>query len=125
MSDVNQRRQAVYAEVLKTFSDYVQEYNAQILGVPDRLRFKAQAILAAETDVAMQAAAKKARDSALTFYLSAWAQKRIPGKITEQNVDQKAKKAESLADHLDSLGQHDQAERQRERAQKLRDLVRD
>lgn len=123
MATLEEAKQALYQDTLKVFHGYVREYNAQELGVPDRLLIKAQAIFGAEDLSIAHNIAKRAQASGLVLYLSAWANKRIPGKITEHNAEQRAKKADSLADHLASIGQHDAAQGQRDRASRIRALV--
>jgi hypothetical protein len=87
---------------------------------PENLVRKMQAILGAVDAETAHAAEKKARDCALIMVLGAWAKGKIPGPTTERSVEQRVKRAESLAQMLEKKGQQEAADRQWDRASKLR-----
>lgn len=113
----------LYKQTQATIEKMVEEYNAQGYAIPERITLKVKAVLDAETIDEAVRLQRRALDSALTFFLAAWANKKIPGRITELNVEGRAKKAENLADYLDSQGLHEQAKAQRQRADELRAMV--
>lgn len=68
-------------------------------------------------------AVKRALDRMQTHLWALWAAGRISGPVNKLNVEVKAKKAESLARYLESIGQDEQAAKQWERAEKIRNSV--
>lgn len=64
--------------------------------------------------------AKKATESAFLHCLSAWSKKKADGPPNQRNLEKQAQKAESLAEMLDKKGDSDAAEKQRRRAEELR-----
>ncbi len=95
---------------MKKFPDEImQPYFYRILNAPDKeLALKAQ---------------ERAVDRFQIHLWSQWAEGKIVGRVTEQNVERRAKQAESLAKYLESLGQYAAAETQIKRAEEIRNKV--
>lgn len=120
MPTTNSPFQAIYQETMAALEAYVRDYNAQAMGIPDRIRARAEAILTAPDLPTASRLAQRAKEAGLVAFLAAWANNKIPGRITALNVEQRIKKIESLANHLENLGDHEGAQRQRERADRVR-----
>lgn len=79
-----------------------QEYRAEPLD--DRLRGRLQAIRGAQNEEHARLLAKRARDAALTHFLSEWARGRILGKPTRHGLEAKILQTKSLIKMLRAKG---------------------
>lgn len=115
---MNDDLQAVYATTVADVEQMRLDYQGN--QVEDRHQDKLRAILSAPSLEAAQVAAKRARDSVLTWYLSEWSKGKIPGRVTVHSLERDANAAEGLAKMLDTKGDPEAADRQRQRARELR-----
>ncbi|NDC23769.1 MAG: hypothetical protein EB120_09495 [Proteobacteria bacterium] len=68
---------------------------------------------------------QRAKEICLVSILSAWAKGRIPGPESVLNLEKRAKKAESLAKMLAEKGMDEASKGQLQRAQALRDRIKE
>jgi hypothetical protein len=109
--------QALHQDALEAMQRIAEEYGAQ--ETPERLLDRAKAILKVPTLDEAQRLNRRVRDAMLVHVLALWARGRIAGKMSDASVERAIKSALSLAKMLDEKGQHEQAESQRLRAERL------
>lgn len=108
-------RRAALATLGTRLAEMAAEYRGE---VSDRFKLKAQAVMSAQTVVEAHRISLRVIDSFQVHLLASWACKRIPGPA--RTDPQRADEAEKLAVFLDDKGDRDGAQKQRERARRLR-----
>lgn len=81
---------------------------------------KFDAVLDAPDRAEAERLAKKCESSVIVHLIHQWQIRKIPGPRTLSVLDKQAKKAESLAKSLKKKGEYEQAEKQQQRAARLR-----
>jgi hypothetical protein len=110
----------LYKEAAKDVEKMRGYFRAPEYQLPERLVNKLDAILKAADLKEGQKLAEKALFSIHLNFLGEWGEKRIPGPIKLDTAETQARKAEQLADFLESRGETDNAVQQRERARQIR-----
>jgi hypothetical protein len=87
---------------------------------PENVTARMQAVLGAVDLETAYRAVQKAKATMQIMILGAWARGRIAGPVTERSLEQRVRRAESLAEMLEKKGEIDAALRQLDRADQLR-----
>jgi hypothetical protein len=88
--------------------------------IPERVILKLDKVLGEKDDTKAREFAHRAWKSMEMFCLAAWARGRAPGPPTRENIERRARNAESLAKMLEAKDQPIAAAKQRQRAVGLR-----
>lgn len=113
-------REDLYRQGQAYWDEEAEQYGWDDPEQPENVVRRLQGILGARTREEASQALLKARGTIQVMILGAWARGRIPGPTTEQSVERRVKRAESLASMLEKKGQLEAAERQWARASQLR-----
>lgn len=93
--------------------------------VPERVHeYLRSKVFFASTIEEARSYAKKSLDKLRIHLLVLWSSKRISGPNDDRNVENRARKADKWADRLEKLGKDEDAKKQRERAQTIRNTPR-
>jgi hypothetical protein len=88
--------------------------------VPERILLKLDKVVTEKDDAKARDLARRAWKSMEICCLAAWARGRTPGPPTRENIERRARNAESLAKMLEAKDQPSAAVKQRQRAADLR-----
>ncbi len=119
----HEAKKAMYRQLEEHWDTDAEHYGWDDPERPENVTRRMQAVLGAPDLETAHEAARKARDTIQIMILGAWAKGKIPGPTTERSVEQRVKRAESLAQMLEKKGQDEAAERQWARAAKLREQL--
>ena len=111
-------RKAIYSDTLKSMERLAAEYGLE--NIEQRHLDKAKYILMAKTFEELKLLKAKAESSLFIACLALWKAGKIPGPMTSDNLERKAKRADGIAKLQDTFGKPEAAEKQRQRADELR-----
>lgn len=89
----------------------------------DALTKQMSALENVSTDAQAKAAYERVLDRLQIHLWFLWSTGKISGPITEHNVEKRATQATSLANYLESMGQYENAAKQRQRAEDIRNSL--
>lgn len=116
-------REELYRQGQAHWDEEAERYGWDDPEQPPNVTKRLQAVLDAPSMPMAREALQKAKQTMQVMILGAWARGRIQGPTTEQSVERRIKRAESLASMLERKGQAEAAQRQWERAAKLREQL--